>query len=99
MDKIMLNQMSFYGYHGALLEENKLGQRFVVDVELHLNLQNAGKTDQLENSVDYSHVFFAVKQIVEEERFRLIETLAEKIAEGLLAKFSVPEVLVRVIKP
>jgi dihydroneopterin aldolase len=99
MDKIMLKQMSFYAYHGAFPEENKLGQRFMVDVELRLDLQTAGKTDQLEHSIDYGNVFQIVREIVENQRFRLIEALAEKIANELLTNFSVPEVLVRVVKP
>lgn len=99
MDKIILKQMSFYAYHGAFPEENKLGQRFMVDLELRLNLRRAGQTDQLEYSIDYGRVFQAVQHIVENEQFCLIETLAEKIADTLLTEFSVPEVLVRVTKP
>jgi 7,8-dihydroneopterin aldolase/epimerase/oxygenase len=99
MDKIILKQMSFYAYHGAYPEENKLGQRFMVDLELRLNLQLAGKSDRLEYSIDYGQVFQVVEKIVEEEQFRLIETLAERIADTLLTKFLVPEVLVRVTKP
>ncbi|WP_028777616.1 dihydroneopterin aldolase [Shimazuella kribbensis] len=99
MDKIILKQMSFYGYHGAFPEENKLGQRFLVDLELRLDLQAAGTTDQLNNSIDYGDVFQVVQQMVEHQRFRLIEALAENIADELLTKFPVPEVLVRVTKP
>lgn len=99
MDKIILNQMSFYAYHGAFPEENKLGQRFIVDLELRLDLQRAGQTDQLQYSVDYGQVFQVVQTVVEKEQFQLIEALAEKIADVLLTKFSVPEVLVRVTKP
>ncbi|MCH5585880.1 dihydroneopterin aldolase [Shimazuella sp. AN120528] len=99
MDKIILKQMSFYAYHGAFPEENKLGQRFMVDLELRLNLQPAGQTDQLKYSIDYGQVFQVVQKIVEGQQFRLIEALAESIANTLLTKFSVPEVLVRVTKP
>jgi dihydroneopterin aldolase len=99
MDKIFLNQMSFYAYHGAFPEENKLGQRFVIDVELRLDLRSAGQTDELEHSIDYGKVFQVVKEIVEHRRYRLIESLAENIADMLLTEFPVPEVLVRVSKP
>lgn len=99
MDKIVLKQMSFYAYHGVLPEENKLGQRFLVDVELRLDLRMAGQTDQLEHSIDYSKVFQAVQTTVEKSHYQLIEALAEHIADVLLTEFLVPEVLVRVIKP
>ena len=48
MDKILLNEMEFYGYHGVFQEENKLGQRFRVSVELHLDLKKSGQSDLLE---------------------------------------------------
>jgi 7,8-dihydroneopterin aldolase/epimerase/oxygenase len=99
MDKIFLNQMSFYAYHGAFPEENKLGQRFEVDVELRLDLRIAGQTDELEHSIDYGKVFQVVNEIVEHRRYRLLESLAENIADMLLTEFLVPEVLVRVSKP
>jgi dihydroneopterin aldolase len=99
MDKIILNQLTFYAYHGALPEENTLGQRFLVDVELRLDLKSAGETDDLLHSIDYAAVYTVIKDVVENERFRLIEALGERIASRLLAEFHVPEVLVRVRKP
>lgn len=99
MDKILLNQLSFYAYHGALPEENTLGQRFFVDVELRLDLSKAGKTDDLRDSIDYGSVYTVIKDVVEKERFRLIEALGERIAGRLLTEFNVPEVMVRVRKP
>jgi dihydroneopterin aldolase len=100
MDRILLNKMSFYAYHGVLPEENKLGQTFLVDLELRkLDLRPAGTTDQLTKSISYAEVYETVKQVTEENRFQLIEALAEHIAEAVLDKYQVPEVLVRVVKP
>ncbi len=100
MDKILLNKMSFYAYHGVLPEENKLGQTFVVDLELRqLDLRPAGTSDVLAKSISYAEVYQTVKQITEENKFQLIEALAEHIAEAVLDKYQVPEVLVRVVKP
>ncbi len=47
MDKISLNRMTFYGYHGVIPEERTLGQRFIVDVDLLLDLKSAGRSDDL----------------------------------------------------
>ena len=48
MDKIALNKMEFYGYHGVFKEETKLGQRFIIDLEVETDLQQAGTTYNLE---------------------------------------------------
>lgn len=99
MDKIFLRKMQFYAYHGAYPEENRLGQRFYVDVELFLDLSLAGATDELVHTINYAEIYDVVRQEVEESQYQLIETLAEKIAEKILDGFAVQEVLVRVTKP
>jgi len=99
MDKIILEGMEFYGYHGARPEEKKLGQRFIVDVELFLDLRQAGETDNLDYTVNYAQVFELVQSIVCGRSRQLIESVAETIAAALLAQFPVEEVLVRVKKP
>jgi 7,8-dihydroneopterin aldolase/epimerase/oxygenase len=100
MDKIILTNMQFYGYHGLLPEENKLGQRFGVDVELFLSTEEAGNTDDMNHSIDYSAVFLHVKRIVEGKAKNLIEAVAEAIATDLLQSFTLLEACrVKVIKP
>ncbi len=76
--KFFLNQMKFYGYHGVLKEETKLGQRFCVDVTLELALGSAGVNDDLNQSIDYGEVYERVKGIVEGRPYKLIEAVAEK---------------------
>jgi dihydroneopterin aldolase len=98
-DRIVLNGMQFYGYHGVMPEEQELGQPFIVDVEMYCDLREAGEKDDLTKTVDYSQVFELVKGIVTGEPYLLIEALAERIAGSVLAEFPVPEVLVRVKKP
>ncbi|SFG77807.1 dihydroneopterin aldolase / 2-amino-4-hydroxy-6-hydroxymethyldihydropteridine diphosphokinase [Sporolactobacillus nakayamae] len=99
-DTINLNRMQFYGYHGALPEEQRMGQRFDVDVTLNCDLYQAGTTDQLDQTVNYAEIYMQVKEIVEGHACKLIETVAEKIAETILLKFSkVESCRVKVIKP
>ncbi|KQX57768.1 MULTISPECIES: dihydroneopterin aldolase [unclassified Paenibacillus] len=100
MDKITLSRMQFFGNHGVFPEENKLGQRFYVDVEFMLPLDKPGKSDHLDDTVNYGEVFFKVKEVVEGRTYKLIEALAENIASELLHTYtSINEVTVRVIKP
>jgi 7,8-dihydroneopterin aldolase/epimerase/oxygenase len=100
VDTIELTGLTFYGYHGAFAEEQRLGQRFVVDVRLGLDLTEAGRSDDLTRTVDYGKVVEAVRAIVEGPPFRLIEALAETIAAAILTTYDrVQEIQVRVEKP
>ncbi len=98
-DRIVLTGMHFRGTHGVHEYEQQNPQRFDVDVELALNLQPAGLSDDLTQTADYSRVFDTCRQIVESTRFNLIEALAEAIAHELLAEHAVDEVTVRIRKP
>ncbi|MCA1042361.1 dihydroneopterin aldolase [Bacillus infantis] len=100
MDKIYLNNMKFYGYHGVFPEETKLGQRFAVDVIVETDLEKAGKSDNLEDSINYGEIYHVCKEVVEGKPFKLVEALAEKIAAEMLGQFSaISIVTVKVIKP
>lgn len=98
-DRIVLEGMVFHGTHGVYEEEQRTAQPFEVDVELALNLQPAGLSDDLERTIDYGAAFETCRQIVESTRYRLVEALAEAIAHELLADFPADEVTVRVRKP
>jgi dihydroneopterin aldolase len=98
-DRIILSEMVFRGRHGVLTTEREHEQPFGVDVELHLDLRQAGLTDDLAGTIDYRDVFEVCRAIVEGPSHFLLEALAEAIADELLARFDVEEVTVRVRKP
>lgn len=99
-DRIRLNEMVFYGYHGVQPEERALGQRFLVDVELQLPLREAGATDDLTRTVSYVEVYRRIEQIVTGPPRFLLEAVAERIAHCLLDDYAqVDQVVVRVRKP
>ncbi len=98
-DRIILTGMRFYGYHGVYPEESRLGQSFVVDVELYADLRAAGERDDIRSTIDYGRVYATVKEVLEGGPFKLIETVAERVAARVLAGFPVQEVVVRVHKP
>ena len=101
MDYIHLNDMEFYGYHGALPEEKKLGQRFRLTVSLATSLEDAGLTDDLDKTVNYAEVYELCKMVVEGEPVKLIETVAEIIANAILESFQekVSGIRVVLVKP
>jgi 7,8-dihydroneopterin aldolase/epimerase/oxygenase len=99
-DRILLEGMVFHGRHGTLPAERELGQPFVVDVELRLDLRPAGLSDDLAQTVDYSRVHRRAREIAEGEPVNLTETLAERIAAAVLEDHPpVNAVRVKVAKP
>lgn len=91
--------MIFHAYHGLSEFERQQGQRFSVDVELTMDLKKAGQSDLLEHTIDVREVHEVANEIVIEGEFLLVEAMAERIAQALLDRFNVKEVLVRVGKP
>lgn len=97
-DRIVLHDMRFLGHHGVGDEERAREQEFAVDVELGGDLEPAGRADDLARTVDYGAVFATCRDVVEWTSFRLIEALAEALADAILAGYAVDDVIVRVRK-
>lgn len=100
MDSIRLKNMQFFGRHGLFEAEAILGQRFEVDLEVRLDLEPAGLSDAMEDSVHYGELYETVRRIVEEERMNLLEALSHRIATAVLAQDQrIAETVVTVRKP
>lgn len=85
MDCIHLTGIRGYGYTGYLPEEQVLGQWFEVDLRLWLDLSKAGKTDAIEDTIDYRGVISLVQNLLKTSKFSLVERLAATIADSILA--------------
>lgn len=99
MDYVRLKNMRFFAYHGVRPEEAEKGQRFEVDVELGGNFKAAGTSDNIVNALNYEDIYRIVTETVTENRYNLIETLAETISKRLLYMFPSAKVRVVVRKP
>ena len=98
-DRIVLEDMRFYGFHGVNPEERVQGQEYLVDLAVEMDLSLAGRSDRLEDTVSYAHIFRTVKDVMEGEPRNLLEAAAQSITEKILADFPVDSVSVRVKKP
>ncbi len=98
-DAIYVNGITCFAYHGVLEEETRLGQQFVIDLKLSLNLKASGLSDDLTQTVNYADVMLHVQKIATDHTFKLIETLAETIADFILKTYAlVKKVCVKVTK-
>src|SRR5262245_12862597 len=92
--------MAFFGRHGVSDAERSAEQEIDVDVEVEADLAGAGASDDLADTINYSRVFDACREVVEERSYKLLEAIAEAIARKVLADFpSANAITVRVRKP
>lgn len=100
MDKILLKNVEIFANHGVFKEEKTLGQKFVLDIELSLDLEEAGLTGDLNKSVNYGELCLEIEKEFQKESYDLIETAAQKVAENILINHDmVQEVKIKLKKP
>ena len=99
MDKIFIRDLALRCIIGIYPEERREKQDIVINVEMHADLRAAGRSDELNDTVDYKAIKKAILQLVEGSGFQLIETLAERIADIALANEKVKQVIVTIDKP
>ena len=99
-DRILVDRIAVFAFHGLLPEEARLGQRFYVSLDVRLDLGAAGRSDDVARTVSYADLAEIVTRIATQRRFALIEALAEAIAGEILEGHpSITEIRVRVDKP
>ena len=96
---IRIKKATFYGYHGVRSEEQSVGGKFEADVDIYTDFTKAAKKDSLNETIDYHQVYSFMYHLALEQKYYLIEALANKIADELLVKFErISKVAVRVRK-
>ena len=98
-DKIELVGMVFYGFHGVGVEEQSLGQRFIVDIDVSCDLSRPGASDDVRDTINYSDLYKLTRDIVEGPSRNLLENVADSIATAVLDRFEVDAIRVKVKKP
>lgn len=95
--RISLNKLLFVGYHGLYPEEKKLGNNYAVEIDIDFTPKQ-GVIDQLDQTIDYVHVYAIVKKWMEIPT-PLLETLVGKIADDILSsKALANKVFVKITK-
>jgi len=97
---VRIRNASFYAYHGVQDDEQNLGGKFELDVDMYGDFLAAAESDSLRKTVDYEKVYAFIRSTVLEKKYHLLEALAHVIARGLLREFFNLEVVtVRIRKP
>ena len=99
-DKIRVTGVEALGYHGLYDSERENGQPFVVDAVLKLDLEKAGKTDEIDYTVDYNDIAVLIHNEIVGPPMKLLESMAERICNKIFAAYTVvEEIEVTVHKP
>ena len=99
MDKIFIRKLALRCIIGIYPEERVEKQDIVINVEMHCDLRKAGRSDDLNDTVDYKSIKKAILALVEKSSYLLLESLAESIADIALANDKVEQVVVTIDKP
>ena len=84
---IRIKKASFYGYHGVMKEEQRVGGKFEADIDLYFDFAEAGVSDNLNKTIDYESVYNHILSIALMKKNYLIETVAYRISELLFDKY------------
>jgi dihydroneopterin aldolase len=97
---ILIEALDIYAYHGVFSEEERLGQRFLIDLALDVDLTASADSDALADTVDYGAVVATVSEAFTARRHQLLEAAARHVALAVLDGFApVRRVAVTLRKP
>lgn len=98
--RILIEKLDIYAYHGFFSEEERLGQRFLLDLVLDVDLRAAAASDHLADTVDYGRAVAIVTEAFTARRYHLLEGAARAVAVAVLEAFpAVASVAVTLRKP
>lgn len=100
LTKLTINSAKYYAYHGVKKEEQKLGGKYEVDLDMYYNAKQAIVTDDVNQAINYEEAMFLISEIITgQDNYALLETIASEIIYVLLEKFQkLEKVTVRVRK-
>lgn len=99
-DTIFIKGLLIHARHGVMDHEAEVGQRFVIDLEMSIDLESSSHSDKLADTVSYSDVVTTASEAFKGHNYYLLERAAGAVAEAILRNFErVEEIKVTVHKP
>ena len=99
MDSIHINNLKIPARHGVYEFEKSKDSIFEIDLELYCNLEKAGGSDNLIDTLDYQDIVCFTNEEFTKKRYKLVEAVAESVCRRLLKEFQIEKVVIRVRKP
>jgi 7,8-dihydroneopterin aldolase/epimerase/oxygenase len=97
-DRIFIEGIKFHGFHGLTRMERQVGVRLSVDVSLDVDLERSGRSDRVDNTLDYRAVHDRVLEVGKGRSHKLLESFARTLLDVLLEEFPARAITVRVRK-
>ena len=85
MGKIIIEEMEFYAFHGHYREEQIVGNRFLVDLEIEGDMSKPAASDQLDDAINYQVAYKLIKEEMRRKKSNLLENIAKRILDALFA--------------
>jgi len=99
MDKVFIKDLEVEAVIGVYDWEREVRQLISINLEMNFNTKKAGRSDRIEDALNYKKISKAIIELTESSKSKLIESLAQKIAKAVLSEFPVSSVIVTVEKP
>jgi len=100
MDKILINDLKIFAYHGVNPEEKEDGQNFYIDLEISLDIKNACQSDDLNDTVSYAKIIKTVIRVFTAEKYDLLERAAQVVTDAIFEEYEKVEAIkIRLKKP
>jgi D-erythro-7,8-dihydroneopterin triphosphate epimerase len=96
---ICIKNLRVSGILGVYEEERRTERDIVINARLEYNAQEAIRTDALEDALDYKHIRDRIHKVVAETKFKLLETLADRITKELTADERILKLELEIDKP
>src|SRR4051812_22242914 len=99
-DTIFVKGLLIHAHHGVMEHESKVGQRFIIDLDMSIDLSDAAQSDKIADTVSYSHIVECASEAFTARSYKLVEAAAGAVADAILATFAqISSVRVTVHKP
>ena len=99
MDKVFIKDLEVEAVIGVYDWEREVRQLILINLEMNFNTKKAGRSDRIDDALNYKNISKCIIELTESSKSKLIESLAQKIAKTVLSEFPVSSVIVTVEKP
>ena len=99
MDKVFIKDLKVEAVIGVYDWEREVRQLISINLEMNFNTKKAGRSDRIDDALNYKNISKCIIELTESSKSKLIENLAQKIAKTVLSEFPVSSVIVTVEKP